>query len=180
MSSSRRASGQYRLLYSEVLAQRTSSPTRVRWEGPQLVNHSLALVNRQLELALLKTGKVELTITPTAGDTFSRALNSRARCCRHITAAHSRVPLKFTCAISGPPNWTAPAEGRWVVIQPWEYGAVPEDWVGPINREVDELWAPSSFVRNLYIRVVLRRAAFTSFQTAWIRTSSNRGGGGFR
>jgi glycosyltransferase involved in cell wall biosynthesis len=45
----------------------------------------------------------------------------------------------------------ASPEGHWVVIQPWEYGALPEEWVRPINRDVDEVWAPSTFVRNLYL-----------------------------
>jgi glycosyltransferase involved in cell wall biosynthesis len=139
--------GIYRALISNSLAPLP----RVRWEGPQLVNHSLALVNRELELALLETAKVELTIAPTCSDTFAGSLNSRT----------NRLSTYYSCALTGPadvhvrhqwpPNWDPPREGRWVVIQPWEYGGLPEEWVEPIRRSVDEIWAPSSFVRNLYI-----------------------------
>lgn len=48
-----------------------------------------------------------------------------------------------------PPNWTSP-KGKWVLIQPWEYGALPSDWPEHIKK-VDEVWVPTSFVKNEYI-----------------------------
>jgi glycosyltransferase involved in cell wall biosynthesis len=39
-----------------------------------------------------------------------------------------------------------------VLIQPWEFGAVPVQWVAAITRDVDELWVPSEFVRASYVR----------------------------
>jgi glycosyltransferase involved in cell wall biosynthesis len=142
---------QYPRVYHDLLTRRGLGRARVRWEGPQLVNHSLALVNREMELALLQQRNVELTIAPTLPDTFTQSLNSRV----------SEIPIHYGCSLTGPadvhirhqwpPNWQPPQEGRWVVIQPWEYGALPEEWVRPINRDVDEVWAPSTFVRNLYL-----------------------------
>ncbi len=49
-----------------------------------------------------------------------------------------------------PPNWAPPERGRWVHIQPWEYGALPLDWVPPLRDRVDEIWAPSNYVKRVY------------------------------
>ncbi len=38
------------------------------------------------------------------------------------------------------------------MIVPWEYGAVPRVWVAQIERHVDELWVPSRFVRDVFVR----------------------------
>jgi GT2 family glycosyltransferase/glycosyltransferase involved in cell wall biosynthesis len=138
-------------LYRDMPQRAAYTVRRVRWEGPQLVNHSLALVNRQLELALLQMPKLELSIAPTCDDTFAHSLNSRTR----TLAVHYQCPLSGPADVhvrhQWPPNWDPPKEGRWVVIQPWEYGGLPEEWVQPIQRDADEVWAPSTFVRDLYI-----------------------------
>src|SRR5262249_56186160 len=44
-----------------------------------------------------------------------------------------------------------PSQSRLAVIQPWEFGAIPLEWVGPIDRNVDELWVPSEYVRRMYV-----------------------------
>jgi glycosyltransferase involved in cell wall biosynthesis len=51
-----------------------------------------------------------------------------------------------------PPDFAPPTEGRWVMIQPWEFGALPTAWIRPMNTLVDEIWVPSSYVRDCYIR----------------------------
>ena len=51
-----------------------------------------------------------------------------------------------------PPNWNPPEQGRWVHIQPWEFGALPLDWVAPLRDRVDEIWAPSTYVKRVYER----------------------------
>ena len=42
-----------------------------------------------------------------------------------------------------------PSTGRLAVIQPWEFGAIPQEWVEPIRRNVDEIWVPSEYVRQM-------------------------------
>jgi glycosyltransferase involved in cell wall biosynthesis len=51
-----------------------------------------------------------------------------------------------------PPNWQPPESGKWIHIQPWEFGVLPKDWVGPLCDAVDEIWAPSHYVRDVYVR----------------------------
>ena len=50
-----------------------------------------------------------------------------------------------------PPDFSA-ASGRLAVIQPWEFGSIPQAWVGPIQRDVDELWVPSEYVKRMYVQ----------------------------
>lgn len=51
-----------------------------------------------------------------------------------------------------PPDFTPPREGHWVMIQPWEYGSMPSSWVEPMTRLLDEVWVPSNFVKDCYVR----------------------------
>ena len=49
-----------------------------------------------------------------------------------------------------PPRWDRPTRGAWVLIQPWEFGAIPAEWVEQI-KNVDQVWCPTSYVERLYL-----------------------------
>jgi glycosyltransferase involved in cell wall biosynthesis len=53
---------------------------------------------------------------------------------------------------SFPPNFDPPASGKWIHIQPWEFGHLPVDWIAPLRDQVDEIWAPSNYVKRVYER----------------------------
>jgi len=130
----------------------TDALPHVCWEGPQLVNHSLALVNRELEHGLLTSGLVHLSILPVGADSFAKELGSRDRTLKQHYGPSTPVSVDVHVRHQWPPNWAPPAEGHFVVIQPWEYGSLPVEWVQQVNDLADEVWAPSSFVRDLYIQ----------------------------
>jgi len=46
-----------------------------------------------------------------------------------------------------PPDLT-PAAGPLVLMQPWEFGELPAEWVGPIRDVVDELWVATRWSRD--------------------------------
>lgn len=50
-----------------------------------------------------------------------------------------------------PPDLRPPRSGRLAIIQPWEFGAIPREWVEPLQRDVDEVWVPSAYVREMYL-----------------------------
>ena len=54
-----------------------------------------------------------------------------------------------------PPDLRPPRSGRLAVIQPWEFGAIPSEWVPALTRDVDEVWVPSGYVRDMYLRAGL-------------------------
>jgi glycosyltransferase involved in cell wall biosynthesis len=133
---------------------RLGRPLRVRWEGDQSLLSSLALVNRQFCLGLLGSGDVELTLVE--GQTPWHRLSERddprfgplfAR-----RGALLSGPPDVTIRHRFPPDWSRPEKGRLVVIQPWEYGHLPRDWVAAARGCADQVWCYSRFVRDVYIR----------------------------
>ena len=127
----------------------------VVWEGSQFVGHSLALVNRELCLQLIGDG-YPLSIIPYEEDEFGAEADPRF----HLLAEAVRRPLPTAPAVhvrhQWPPDFTPPPEGRWVMIQPWEFGSLPTRWVEVMNEKVDEVWVPSSYVRDCYLRSGVR------------------------
>jgi len=127
----------------ETTAKRFS----IIWEGPQFVNHSLALVNRELCVRLAEEN--DLALIKTEKDTFKliagSKYNSLSKCCATLNAVDVHVRHHW------PPNLTAPEKGHWVVIQPWEFGSLPRQWAEVFSSKVDEMWVPSNYVRQIYL-----------------------------
>jgi glycosyltransferase involved in cell wall biosynthesis len=61
------------------------------------------------------------------------------------------LPAQVEVRHQFPPDLSPARSGRLALIQPWEFGAVPRDWVEPMRRHVDELWVPSEYVRRMYL-----------------------------
>lgn len=124
---------------------------KVRWQGSQFVYHSLAHVNRQLCLGLLDSGKVDLSLIPYEPDQFDGSQHP----------VFSPLAARVNKALSGPaevhvrhhwpPTFIPPPQGAWVIVQPWEYGGIPRDWVQPMCEQIDEIWVYSTWVRDCYL-----------------------------
>jgi len=127
-------------------------PVAVRWEGSQFVHHSLALINREICIQLAQTKDVALSIIPYEPHQFGVESDPRFK----LIADHLAKPLPGAADVlvrhQWPPNFNPPAEGRWVMIQPWEFGSIPKDWIETMRDQVDEVWAYTNFVRECYIR----------------------------
>jgi glycosyltransferase involved in cell wall biosynthesis/Flp pilus assembly protein TadD len=123
-------------------------PPAIIWEGDQAVLHSLALVNREFCRGLIERGfevsilpethvpAEPLGVPPCVAERFHRPLSRPAE-------VHVRQQW--------PPNWTPPPAGHWVLMQPWEFGRLPRQWVARIVEAVDEVWANSRYVRDVYV-----------------------------
>ncbi len=122
----------------------------LRWEGLQFAWHSMALINRELCLRLIDAGH-ELSILRYLPEEFGVEKDPRFK----KLAARVRAPLSRPAEIHVrhhfPPDFNPPPEGRWIMIQPWEYGRIPQEWVEPMSRLVDEIWVPSRYVMKSYI-----------------------------
>ncbi|MGE5458632.1 MAG: glycosyltransferase, partial [Methanococcaceae archaeon] len=132
------------------IAELISNNTKpIVWEGSQFVNHSLALVNRALCLRLIEY-PLDVSIIPFERDTTAPSKDDPAlKIKEHYNKKLSEVNIHVRH--HWPPNLNPPAEGRWVMIQPWEFGSLPKKWVEVFSTQVDELWVPSSYVRDVYI-----------------------------
>lgn len=128
-----------------------SGPLAITWEGSQFVHHSLALVNRELCLRLIAAGH-EVSILPFEPDEFDPHTDPRLASLADRVGTRLSRPAEIHLRHQWPPNFEPPADGRWVMIQPWEYGGIPQTWVEPMSTMVDEIWVPSTFVRECYLQ----------------------------
>lgn len=107
--------------------------TIVALEGPFALRFGMANVNRGLGAALAASGAIELDVIATEAS--------------QLSARFADVHVRH----EWPPRFVAPDAGRWVLMQPWEFGSPPKDWLEPIQELVDEVWVPTSYVRDCYV-----------------------------
>ncbi|MDX6520146.1 MAG: hypothetical protein QOF08_751 [Gaiellales bacterium] len=110
-------------------------PVTVSWHGDQLRKTSLAGINREVCGRLAHEPGIALQRVLRSGDGLDPVLPHPAE----IEVRH-QWPYDF-----------GPATARLAVIQPWEFGAIPAEWVDPIRRNVDEVWVPSEYVKAMYV-----------------------------
>jgi glycosyltransferase involved in cell wall biosynthesis len=121
----------------------------VAWDGEFTPVHSLAAVNRAICGELLARGQdVSLLHAPSRTPAGSHVdLNPR------LVAAFGRdVRPAAVVRHRWPPDFTAPAGNESLVLmQPWEFGRIPRDWLEPILERIDEVWAYTRSVERAYL-----------------------------
>lgn len=124
---------------------------RLNWEGPILVGHSLGLVNREILLRLAADPDIELKAIPNNEDeNLTPADDARFDALVRATMAPD-TPADVHVRHEFPLRPTPPANGRWVIMQPWEFGGMPAPWFHPMRFLADEVWVYSSWNRDQYI-----------------------------
>jgi glycosyltransferase involved in cell wall biosynthesis len=115
--------------------ERQSRPLSCVWRGDWGSIHSLSVVNEALTGALLAAGETDVT---------RRGVNGNP-----IHATTVGVAQQW------PPVFEAPTSGPFVLYQPWEFGEIPAAWVETIRTRVDEVWTPSEYSRQSFVRAGL-------------------------
>lgn len=128
------------------------SPITVSWEGAFLRYHSLALVNRELVLALADRPQISLFLTESEPAQFDPPKGHRLATLRTLMARPTPRHVDIEVRHRWPPRFGRTAADRLVFIQPWEFGSLPASWIEPMNSELDEVWVPTTWVRSCYIR----------------------------
>ncbi|HEY1171408.1 MAG TPA: glycosyltransferase family 29 protein [Verrucomicrobiae bacterium] len=132
-------------------AKETKFPQRepvVSWEGTYLDYGSLSHVNREFTAKLveqksLRLHRVSRQAKPTViAPEFQRLAKQ--------IAPQAPRNVEITLRHAWPPDFSAPASGALVVMQPWEFGALPAEWTKAMER-VDEVWVNSQYVRRVYL-----------------------------
>lgn len=126
------------------------SSVGVIWEGSFFVYHSFALVNREMVLGLVDDERIDLGLIPYEPHQFGPEVDPRFEKIQELLGRRPNR-IDFHIRHRWPPSFE-PAEGRFILIQPWEFGSLPIDWVGSIQQRVAEVWAPSNYVRQVYIQ----------------------------
>lgn len=119
--------------------------------GPFYVYSSLARINREIAPALAAEKDLEVAFEPHGfGEVPGTALPHYKEISKGFRQRVSQ--LELTIRHHWPPDFQSPAGGKLVSILPWEYGSVPVRWIRQIERYVDELWVPSKFCRDVFVR----------------------------
>ena len=125
----------------------------VRWVGDVFAHHSLAHANREIVRRLAADGTALDVVACTSErppypvDTVDELGG--------VTVRSSTGPVDEAAVAAAvevrhqwPPDLSPPASGRLVLMQPWEFGELPAEWVGPVRDVVDELWVPTTWGRD--------------------------------
>ena len=144
-------------LRSETALERSDKPSgtgkrSVRWHGAFWAQHSLAVVNREMALALRNNPDFDrdFALGVDHFDAVRADIQKEPRFSPLADAeqdANTDMPA-VTVRHRWPPDFGRAAAGKLVVFQPWEFGSLPRQWVREIERGVDEVWVPSRFVRD--------------------------------
>ena len=70
--------------------------------------------------------------------------------CARVAGSERLIHAQVHVRHQWPPRLERPEHGRWVLMQPWEFGSLPEAWL-PMLANVDEVWAYSNYVRECYL-----------------------------
>ena len=142
---------------------------RVAWEGDFEALHSLTMVNRAVCRGLIdRRHDVRLiarstgtTVEPDERVELDAQLRQRQLAVAVAGTGAARDALSaFNAQVHvrhcWPPVIEPPARGKWVLMQPWEFGSLPKAWV-PMLGQVDEIWAYSRYVRDCYLEAEVPR-----------------------
>lgn len=127
------------------------------WEGSQFVYHSLALVNREHCLNIIKSDNVNLTIIPYEPDKFDPKINDKYYALAQKDIRYkpddnseiSRLPYLWI-RHQWPPKFDPPRGAKWVIMQPWEFTQLRKDFAELFN-QADQIWTPSNYSRQCMI-----------------------------
>ena len=140
------------LFVESEFAERKPQTLCVDWEGSFLDYGSLSHVNREFTRQLARQPRLQVNCVnttaaaSTAGAAVPTGLEEVARRLR----AQPSPKVQITVRHQWPPDWTRPAQGAWVAMQPWEFGVLPDEWAARAA-EADELWVYSEYVRRVYV-----------------------------
>jgi len=129
-----------------------SNQLRVELDGELFAGHSFANINEHLARGFTSDPGLALSVrrrfhNPPHDNSVSHAPEILPLVGRELPGG-SQVTIRHAF----PPDFERPKSGKWVHIQPWEFGHLPVAWIAPLRDEVDEIWAPSRYVKRVYER----------------------------
>lgn len=133
--------------YSKLVSKKVQS--NIVWEGDQFIHHSLALVNREICSGLSSSENQMNLIMPQYEKYDQELVRSNPQLVSLINKTFTSADIHVRH--QWPPNLEPPKSGRWVMIQPWEFGSLPIEWVEVFNNKVDEFWVYTNYLKNVYL-----------------------------
>jgi glycosyltransferase involved in cell wall biosynthesis len=123
----------------------------VMLKGPLFAHSGHARINREIGRALITCSDLDAGLEIHGFNSVQPLLLPQGE---RLQKAVERQPrqLDLTIRHQWPPDFRRPSAGKLACILPWEHRAVPRSWVEQIERNIDELWVPSNFVRSAFVR----------------------------
>ncbi|MFF2290442.1 glycosyltransferase [Peribacillus butanolivorans] len=122
---------------------------KINWVGSHFAGHSLAIVNENICRHLQQDQHIDLRKEVPEIE-MPQASHLKEEGEKKAFLPFSKPAL--TISHQWPPYWSMPKSGRWVCMQPWEFGAIPREWYIPMKYWLDEIWVYSSYNKECYIR----------------------------
>jgi glycosyltransferase involved in cell wall biosynthesis len=131
--------------------QTVDQPVKFNWEGSLFVHHSLGMVNRELLSELILDKRLDPGHIAYEPDQFLPGYSSKYQNLlkinnRKISGAAVHIKHRW------PPDFSKPDAERFILMQPWEFGSLPQQWVDNINENVDEVWVYTSYLKMCYVQ----------------------------
>lgn len=130
-----------------------NNPIRIHWSGEMLLPHPYSMVNREIARELANRKEFEFSFI-SGENTGGHPVLSDPRYAslrEHICSASEKTPDVHVYHHSAP-VLKPPANGRWVLFQPWEFGSMYRDWLLHFRHIADEVWVYSQYNRDCYIQ----------------------------
>ena len=125
----------------------------VSWEGDFYAHHSLAVVNRAFATRLAGSGTISVTPLSREAPPFAPDTSVEVeRIIRSLPPRGGTNNADVIVRLRWPPDLSSTGSTPFVLIQPWEYGGIPSAWIPQIHRHVSEVWCPSTWVKECYVR----------------------------
>lgn len=119
-------------------------------EGNLDPSGSYAIVNLEMAKGLLNLGcevslyPLDISLSEARGIISSRSISA------HVVDGTATCDVRIRQI--WPPIWEkAHNKEKLVVIQPWEFGSIPIDWLDG-TKNVDQIWVPSNYVKGCYVQ----------------------------
>lgn len=145
-------------LTSNVVRTISNNPQlNIVWEGSQFQYHSLALINREICNKIIESNQAELTIVPYGEDTFEVGNNTKYQQLKSYDIRYKKDVNEQTLELpynwirhQWPPDKNPPSGAKWIIMQPWEYTKLPQEFVD-FFKDAHELWTPSNYSRQAFV-----------------------------
>jgi glycosyltransferase involved in cell wall biosynthesis len=132
--------------------QHYAAQLHVQWEGELFAGHSFARINERMASEFWNDPEIALTLRRVMGQPEIRERSEHVRRVEALAGRTLNTNPDVVVRHAFPPNWNKPEHGKWVHIQPWEFGRLPRTWLRPLVEDVDEIWVPSNYVRDVYLQ----------------------------
>lgn len=123
---------------------------RVIWEGDAFIWSSLALLNREAVRHLATRDGLDVAISTRVLEEDPYKIPEMGRLLPFLQPLPG--PADVHIRHQWPFRHHPPKAGRWVVMQPWEYGSIPVEWVEPMRNQIDEIWVYSRFLQQVFTK----------------------------